>query len=82
VVSQSRTVYSRDAFPDSTLADLYDPNTMPPRLTKAHHTLDRAVDLAYRRQPFDTERKRVEYLFGLYQQLTAPLIYKKSGKAR
>jgi hypothetical protein len=61
-------------FPGSTLADLYDPNTMPEELTKAHRILDRAVDAAYRRQPFDTERHRIEYLFGLYQQLTAPLI--------
>ncbi len=33
-----------------------------------------AVDLCYRRQPFTSERQRVEYLFGLYEQLTAPLL--------
>src|SRR6185369_13613812 len=60
---------ARTLFPGSTLADLYDPNTMPEKLTKAHRTLDRSVDAAYRKQPFDTERIRVEYLFGLYQQL-------------
>jgi hypothetical protein len=36
--------------------------------------LDRAVDLCYRPQPFTSERHRVEYLFGLYEQLTVPLL--------
>ncbi len=58
----------------ATLADLYDPLAMPPALVKAHQQLDRAVDLCYRPQPFDTERHRVEYLFALYEKLTAPLI--------
>lgn len=65
---------ARAKFPGNTLADLYDPSTMPEELIKAHRTLDRAVDLAYRRAAFDTERVRLEYLFDLYQQLTAPLI--------
>ncbi len=65
---------ARTQFPGSTLADLYDPLTMPPILLKAHQALDKAVDVAYRKQPFDTERHRVEYLFALYQQLTAPLL--------
>jgi len=64
----------RAQFPSSTLADLYDPLTMPPALLKAHQALDKAVDAAYRKQPFDTERHRIEYLFGLYQELTDPLI--------
>ncbi len=65
---------ARALFPGSTLADLYDPNAMPPALLKAHKILDRAVDVAYRKQPFETERHRVEYLFSLYQQLTAPML--------
>ena len=58
---------------NATLADLYDPLTMPPRLVKAHADLDRAVDLCYRPQPFPSERARVEFLFALYERLTAPL---------
>ena len=54
----------------ATLADLYDPVTMPPGLAKAHAALDRAVDRAYRSAPFETERARVEHLFALYQALT------------
>ncbi|NWJ95077.1 MAG: class I SAM-dependent DNA methyltransferase [Chloroflexi bacterium] len=61
---------ARAQFPNSTLADLYDPLTMPPVLSKAHQALDKAVDAAYRKQPFETERSRVEFLFGLYRQLT------------
>ncbi|MHB8835615.1 MAG: type IIL restriction-modification enzyme MmeI [Candidatus Methylomirabilia bacterium] len=57
----------------ATLADLYDPVAMPPDLVKVHAALDRAVDLCYRPQPFTSERQRVEYLFALYEKLTAPL---------
>ncbi|MCX6905575.1 MAG: class I SAM-dependent DNA methyltransferase, partial [Verrucomicrobia bacterium] len=58
----------------STLADLYDPVSMPPALRKAHATLDRAVDHAYRKEPFASDRQRVEYLFQLYEKVTAPLV--------
>lgn len=64
---------ARLAFPNSSLADLYDPLTMPPILTQAHNELDKAVDLAYRPQPFTTEAKRMEYLFELYEKYTADL---------
>ncbi|HLW71895.1 MAG TPA: type IIL restriction-modification enzyme MmeI [Candidatus Binataceae bacterium] len=65
---------TRKAFPGATLADLYDPLAMPPALVKAHAELDRAVERCYRSQPFDSDRHRVEYLFGLYEKLTAPLM--------
>lgn len=58
----------------STLADLYDPNTMPPELHRAHAKLDRAVERCYRPEPFRSDRERVEHLFRLYEQLTAPLL--------
>jgi hypothetical protein len=58
----------------ASLADLYDPLSMPPALAKAHAELDRAMDLCCRPQPCTSERQRVEYLFGLYEQLTAPLL--------
>ena len=65
---------ARQKFPKATLADLYDPLAMPPALVKAHADLDRAVELCYRPQPFQNDRQRVEYLFGLYERLVAPLI--------
>ena len=43
-------------------------------LLKAHQQLDRAVDRCYRPEPFPSDRHRVEYLFALYEKLTAPLV--------
>ena len=57
-----------------TLANLYDPLMTPIALLKAHHALDRAVDRCYRKEPFENDRQRVEFLFALYQKLAAPLI--------
>lgn len=57
----------------ASLADLYDPLAMPAELLKAHQALDHAVDRAYRAAPFTSERERVEFLFALYEKLTAPL---------
>ncbi|CAK8725354.1 Site-specific DNA-methyltransferase (adenine-specific) [Candidatus Electrothrix aarhusensis] len=62
---------ARALFPDSTLADLYDPLTMPAQLTKAHAALDKAVDKCYRSQPFTNELNRMQFLFALYEELTA-----------
>ncbi len=64
---------TRAAHAGATLADLYDPDLMPPNLRRAHHALDRAVDRLYRRQRFTSERERVEYLFALYERMQAPL---------
>ena len=64
----------RASFVGSSLADLYDPLTMPPALVKAHQDLDRAVDQCYRKQAFTNETRRIEYLFELYDQYTAPLV--------
>lgn len=71
---------ARQQFPNSSLADLYDPLTMPPILVKAHNELDKAVDLAYRPQPFISEAKRMEFLFELYEKYTADLFTKEKVK--
>ena len=68
---------TRAEFPNSTLADLYDPLTMPPALVKAHNELDKAVDLAYRPQPFTSDANRMEFLFELYEKYTAGLFVKE-----
>ncbi len=70
----------RTEFPNSSLADLYDPLTMPPALVKAHNELDKAVDLAYRPQPFTSEANRMVYLFELYEKYTADLFTKVKQK--
>ena len=56
-------------FPNSSLADLYDPNTMPPELVKVHTELDRAVDSCYGRK-FANKEERIEFLFELYKKYT------------
>jgi hypothetical protein len=68
---------ARKEFPTYSLADLYDPLTMPPVLVKAHQELDKAVDLCYRPQPFINAAKRIEFLFELYEKYTADLFTKE-----
>ena len=70
----------RAEFPNSSLADLYNPLTMPPALVKAHNELDKAVDLAYRPQPFTSEANRMAYLFELYEKYTADLFTKEKSR--
>ena len=67
---------------DSSLADLYDPLTMPPVLLKAHQQLDKAVDAAYGKKNFKTEAERVAFLFELYQKYTGSLPVKNERKPR
>jgi len=64
---------ARATHPDATLADLYDPDLMPPGLRRAHRALDRAVDRLYRSRGFASERERAEHLFMLYEKMRAPL---------
>lgn len=67
----------RASFPTSSLADLYNPLTMPPALVKAHNELDKAVDSAYSKQAFTSEAKRMEFLFELYEKYTSGLFVKE-----
>ncbi|MDR0302527.1 MAG: N-6 DNA methylase [Treponema sp.] len=74
---------TRLLFPDSTLAQLYNSSTMPPKLVKAHQKLDKEVEAAYGRS-FNDDSQRVAYLFELYQKLSGELFVegKKRGKGR
>ena len=80
---------ARALFPDSSLADLYDPLTMPPALVKAHQKLDAAVDKAYElhgavpdKKSYKNDAERVAYLFELYQRLTSLLPTETNKKKR
>ena len=70
----------------SSLADLYDPLTMPPVLLKAHQKLDAAVDKAYEscggKKSYKSDAERVAFLFERYQQLTSLLPTAKSKASR
>ncbi len=65
---------SRDNYPDSSLADLYDPLTMPSDLRKAHQQLDNAVDRCYRKEAFKDDADRLAFLFNEYARLTQGII--------
>ena len=61
---------ARAQFPNSSLADLYDPLTMPPALSKAHKALDKYVDKLYQKSGFNNDAARVAHLFELYKKAT------------
>ncbi|NOT14190.1 MAG: class I SAM-dependent DNA methyltransferase [Methylotenera sp.] len=64
---------ARAAHANASLADLYDPLTMPANLLKAHQALDKAVDAAYGYKGANTDAARVAFLFERYQQITSLL---------
>ena len=64
---------ARSLYPESTLANLYDPLSMPVELHKAHQANDRAVDAAYGYRGAKDDAARVAFLFALYQQLVGDL---------
>jgi hypothetical protein len=70
----------RERYPTSSLADLYDPLTMPTDLVHAHQDLDKFIDTCYHPQPFASEAKRMEFLFELYEKYTADLFTKEKVK--
>ena len=83
-VLDERTKHQTGDNPAS-LADLYDPLTMPPALLKAHQKLDAAVDKAYEasggKKAYKSDAERVAFLFDLYQRMTS-LLPADGGKAK
>ena len=57
----------RAEFTDSSLADLYDQLAMPPKL-KSTPRLNKAVDKCYTKRIFKSDKERIEFLFGLYEE--------------
>jgi hypothetical protein len=70
----------------TTLADLYDPLTMPPALLKTHQKLDVAVDKAYEasggKKSYKSDAERVAFLFELYQRYTSLLPATTAGRKK
>lgn len=62
---------ARALYPDSSLADLYDPLTMPVELKKAHKANDKAVIAAYGWDKDITEEKIVANLMYMYAKKIA-----------
>jgi len=73
---------ARASFKGTELDVLYDQDSMPPKLRKAHGSLDKAVDQLYRRKGFAFERERVEHLFELYEKSAAPMAPQQKGRRK
>jgi hypothetical protein len=54
---------------NKTMAQLYNPTTMPKGLLQAHQELDIAIEQCYRLQPFKNDTERLEYLFKMYEEM-------------
>ena len=68
-----RVIFTREEYPELTLAQLYDPKKMPENLRQAHSSLDEVIDQCYlkalnRRKPFENDAERLEILFEMYQK--------------
>lgn len=81
-VASQKVLNARLEFPTSTLADLYNFVSMPPILVKAHNELDKAVDNAYRAQPFVNEANRMVFLFELYERYVGGMFVSEKKKPK
>lgn len=60
---------ARERYPERNLAELYDPDLMPPELLSAHTTLDELVEAIYKKAPFTSDVERLEFLFKQYEKM-------------
>jgi hypothetical protein len=68
---------------NKTMAQLYNPTTMPKGLLKAHQELDTAIEQCYRLQPFKNDTERLEYMFKQYEEMTnKDTLFAKQKKTR
>lgn len=73
----------RAKHPSKTMAQLYNPSTMPKGLLQAHQELDTAIEQCYRLQPFKNDTERLEYLFKQYEEmLQKDTLFAKQKQAR
>ncbi|SHF77081.1 Type II restriction/modification system, DNA methylase subunit YeeA [Salegentibacter echinorum] len=73
----------RAKHPSKTMAQLYNPSTMPKGLLQAHQELDTAIEQCYRLQPFKNDTERLEYLFKLYEKMVKEdTLFSKQKKTR
>ena len=62
---------AREAHFPATIADLYDPETMPENLRHAHERNDEVLERIYIGRRFKNDTERLEKLFELYTKMTA-----------
>lgn len=74
---------AREAHFPATIADLYDPETMPANLHAAHERNDETLERIYIGRRFKNDTERLEKLFELYTEVTAPqAVPKKPAKRK
>ena len=62
---------AREVHYPATIADLYDPDTMPANLREAHERNDETLERIYIGRQFKNDTERLEKLFELYTTMTA-----------
>ena len=69
---------ARESHFPATIADLYDPETMPANLREAHEKNDEVLERIYIGRRFRNDTERLEKLFELYTKMTS----KSSSKSK
>ena len=72
---------AREAHFPATIADLYDPETMPDNLRHAHERNDEVLERIYIGRRFKNDTERLEKLFELYTKMSAAEKGKPAAKA-
>ena len=80
--SAENILLAREAHHPATIADLYDPETMPPDLRAAHERNDEVLERIYIGRRFRNDTERLEKLFELYTKITASVANKPARKIR
>lgn len=73
---------AREAHFPATIADLYDPETMPENLRRAHERNDEVLERIYIGRRFRNDTERLEKLFELYTKMTAAAKDQPAAKAK
>ena len=73
---------AREAHFPATIADLYDPDTMPDNLRAAHERNDEVLERIYIGRRFKNDTERLEKLFELYTQMTAKIAHKAGARKK
>ena len=81
-LSAENILLAREAHFPATIAELYDPDTMPDNLRAAHERNDEVLERIYIGRRFKNDTERLEKLFELYTQMTAKSAHKAGGRKK
>lgn len=81
-VCAENILLAREAHFPATIADLYDADSMPENLRRAHERNDEVLERIYIGRRFKNDTERLEKLFELYTKMTAGQPNPKRGRAK